>query len=65
MWLQRRRLLLQDRARIDELKQKEKVLQQQIESLQPLLVSGGVSRKQYDDEEIALGSVMLAVLALR
>jgi RND family efflux transporter MFP subunit len=56
--VQRRRLLLQDRARIDELKQKEKVLQQQIQSLQPLLASGGVSRKQFEDEEIALGSVM-------
>jgi membrane fusion protein, multidrug efflux system len=56
--VQRRRLLLQDRARIEELKQKEKVLQQQIQSLQPLLVSGGVSRKQFEDEEIALGSVM-------
>ena len=56
--VQRRRLLLQDRARIDELRQKEKVLQKQILLLLPLLASGGVSRKQFEDEEIALGSVM-------
>ena len=56
--VQRRRLLLQDRARIDELRQKEKVLQKQIHLLLPLLASGGVSRKQFEDEEITLGSVM-------
>lgn len=55
--IQRRRLLLQDRARIDELRQKEKVLQEQVHALRPLLVTGGVSRKQFEDEEIALGSV--------
>lgn len=62
--VQRRRLLLQDRARIEELRQKEKVLQQQIHSLLPLLVSGGVSRKQFEDEEIALGSVVAERRAL-
>ena len=62
--VQRRRLLLQDRARIDELRQKERVLQQQVYSLQPLLVSGGVSRKQFEDEEIALGSVVAERRAL-
>ena len=56
--VQRRRLLLQDRARIDELRQKEKVLQKQIHLLLPLLASGGVSRKQFEDEEITLGSVV-------
>ena len=55
--IQRRRLLLQDRARIDELRQKEKVLQDQVQALRPLLVTGAVSRKQFEDEEIALGSV--------
>jgi len=62
--VQRRRLLLQDRARIDELRQKEKVLQQQVQSLLPLLVTGGVARKQFEDEEIALGSVMAERRAL-
>ncbi len=62
--VQRRRLLLQDRARIDELRQKEKVLQQQINSLLPLLVTGGVARKQFEDEEIALGSVVAERRAL-
>lgn len=56
--VQRRRLLLQDHVRIDELKQKEQVLQQQVQSLLPLLASGGVSRKQVEDEGIALGNVM-------
>jgi len=55
--VQRRRLLVEDRARIDELKQKEKTLSEQVESLRPLLASGGVSRKQVEDEEIALGAV--------
>lgn len=55
--IQRRRLLVQDRARIDELRQKEKVLQEQVHALRPLLLTGGVSRKQFEDEEIALGSV--------
>jgi len=55
--VQRRRLLVEDRARLDELKQKEKTLMEQVESLRPLLASGGVSRKQAEDEEIALGAV--------
>ncbi|MEI7784547.1 MAG: efflux RND transporter periplasmic adaptor subunit [Betaproteobacteria bacterium] len=62
--VQRRRLLLQDRARIEELRQKEKVLQQQVQSLLPLLVTGGVARKQFEDEEIALGSVVAERRAL-
>ena len=56
--VQRRRLLLQDHVRIDELKQKEQVLQQQVQSLLPLLASGGVSRKQVEDEELALSNVV-------
>jgi len=55
--VQRRQLLLDDNARLNELKQKEKTLNDQVASLQPLLVNGGVSRKQVEDEEIALGSV--------
>jgi RND family efflux transporter MFP subunit len=55
--IQRRRLLVQDRARIDELRMKEKTLGDQVQSLRPLLLTGGVSRKQFEDEEMALGSV--------
>ncbi|MEN9329105.1 MAG: hypothetical protein RLZZ484_293 [Pseudomonadota bacterium] len=55
--VQRRRLLVEDRARLDELKQKEKTLIEQVESLRPLLLTGGVSRKQVEDEEMALGAV--------
>lgn len=55
--VQRRRLLVEDRARLDELKQKEKTLIEQVESLRPLLASGGISRKQAEDEEMALGAV--------
>lgn len=62
--VQRRRLLVQDRVRINELRQKEKVLQQQVQSLLPLLGSGGVSRKQFEDEEIALSSVIAERRAL-
>ena len=40
------RLLVEDKARI------------QVESLRPLLESGGVSRKQAEDEELALGAVI-------
>ncbi len=55
--VQRRQLLLDDNARLNELKQKEKTLIDQVASLRPLLVNGGVSRKQVEDEEMALGSV--------
>jgi len=55
--IQRRRLLVQDRARIDELRLKERTLGDQVRSLRPLLLTGGVSRKQFEDEEMALGSV--------
>jgi RND family efflux transporter MFP subunit len=56
--VQRRRLLVEDNARLQELKQKEKTLTEQVAALRPLLATGGVSRKQVEDEEIALGSVI-------
>lgn len=62
--VQRRRLLVEDRARLDELKQKEKTLVEQVESLRPLLSTGGVSRKQVEDEEMALGAVVAERKAL-
>lgn len=54
----RRRLLLQDQSRLEELRTKEKVLIEQIASLRPLVESGAVSRKQLEDEELALGTVV-------
>ena len=62
--VQRRRLLVEDRARLEELKQKEKTLIQQVESLRPLLATGGVSRKQAEDEEMVLGAVIAERKAL-
>lgn len=55
--VQRRRLLVSDKAKLDELRQKEKTLIEQVAELRPLLAEGGVSRKQVEDEEMALGSV--------
>ena len=55
--VQRRRLQLQDVAKLEELRQKEKTLATQVAALAPLLLSGGISRKQAEDEEIALGTV--------
>jgi len=55
--VQRRRLQLQDQAKLEELRLKEKTLALQVASLAPLLLTGGVSRKQAEDEEMALGTV--------
>ena len=55
--VRRRRLLRNDRSRLAELREKEKTLTEQVESLRSLLESGGVSRKQLEDEEMALGTV--------
>ena len=55
--VRRRRLLLADTARLDELRDKEKTLSGQVAALADLLDSGGVARKQFEDEEMALGAV--------
>jgi RND family efflux transporter MFP subunit len=55
--VKRRRLLLQDTARLQELGGKEKTLTEQVASLKPLLATGGVSRKQVEDEEMALNAI--------
>jgi len=55
--VQRRRLQLEDQAKLEELRLKEKTLALQVASLAPLLLSGGISRKQAEDEEMALGTV--------
>lgn len=62
--VQRRRLMLLDQARLQELRTKERVLIEQIDSLRPLISSGAVSRKQLEDEELALGAVVAEVKAL-
>lgn len=62
--VQRRRLLLADTSRIVELRGKEKVLAEQVASLKPLLEAGGVARKQFEDEELALGNVIAERRAL-
>ena len=56
--VQRRKLLLADTARLDELRGKEKTLSEQVNSLRQLRSSGGVSRKQLEDEEMALGAAI-------
>lgn len=56
--VRRRRVLLDDNSRLLELREKEKTLQSQVQSLRPLLESGAVSRKQLEDEELALGAVV-------
>ena len=55
--VQRRRLQLEDMSKLEELRLKEKTLALQVASLAPLLLSGGVSRKQAEDEEMSLGTV--------
>lgn len=55
--VKRRRLLLQDTARLQELGGKEKTLAEQVAALRPLLDTGGVSRKQVEDEEMALNAI--------
>jgi RND family efflux transporter MFP subunit len=55
--VQRRRLLLADTARLLELRSKEKTLTEQVNSLRPLLQTGGIARKQFEDEEMALSNV--------
>ncbi len=56
--VQRRRLLLQDNSRLNELRNKEIVLTEQVGSLRSLLSSGAVSRKQLEDEEMSMNAVV-------
>lgn len=56
--VQRRRMQFEDRARLEELKQREVTLVQQVKSLKELLPGGVVPRKQVEDEELTLGSVI-------
>jgi len=62
--VQRRRLLLADTARLSELRAKEKILSEQLAAIQPLLPAGGITRKQFEDEELALNNVVAERKAL-
>lgn len=55
--VQRRKLQLEDRARLEELKQRERTLVKQVAALKDLLPGGLVPRKQVEDEELTLGNV--------
>lgn len=55
--VQRRRLMLQDIARLEELRLREKTLTDQVASARDLYNSGGLSRKQFEDEELAMRAV--------
>ncbi len=54
----RREVMLQDVARLDELLAKEDILSAQIVAAKLLLTTGGISRKQVEDEELALGAII-------
>lgn len=56
--VERRTLLLKDVSRLDELRRRESTLKTQLESAQTLLQTGGMSRKQVEDEELALSNVV-------
>lgn len=62
--VQRRRLLLQDQARLLDLRNRERLLREQVAALAPLVAAGGVSRKQIEDETLALGTVVAERQAL-
>jgi RND family efflux transporter MFP subunit len=54
--VKRRKLMLDDRARLNDLESKERVLQSQSAEVESLLKSGAVSRKQVEDEQMAYQS---------
>lgn len=56
--VRRREVMLEDNARLDELRAKELTLAEQVRSARTLLTTGGVSRKQVEDEELTLGAIV-------
>lgn len=52
--VKRREVMLEDAAKLEELRVREKMLTQQVSHARALLESGGVSRKLVEDEELAL-----------
>ncbi len=55
--VERRTLILRDVARMDELRQREAMLAEQLAAARRLFDSGGMARKQVEDEELALSNV--------
>ena len=56
--VRRREVMLEDNARLEELRAKELTLTEQVRAARSLLATGGVSRKQVEDEELALGTII-------
>ena len=56
--VRRREVMLEDNARLEELRAKEVTLTEQVQAAKSLLPTGGVSRKQVEDEELALGTIV-------
>jgi RND family efflux transporter MFP subunit len=52
--VKRREVMLEDVAKLEELRAREKMLTEQVSHARTLLESGGVSRKLVEDEELAL-----------
>ena len=52
--VKRREVMLEDAAKLEELRVREKMLTEQVSHARTLLESGGVSRKLVEDEELAL-----------
>lgn len=52
--VKRREVMLEDAAKLEELRAREKMLTEQVSHARALLESGGVSRKLVEDEELAL-----------
>lgn len=52
--IKRREVMLEDVAKLEELRTREKMLTDQVSHARKLLESGGVSRKSVEDEELAL-----------
>lgn len=55
--VRRRKLLLEDRSRLEELRQRERTLGEQVAGLRALEKLGGASRKQLEDETLTLNAV--------
>ncbi len=52
--VKRREVMLEDVAKLEEMRIRERMLTEQVSHARVLLESGGVSRKQVEDEELAL-----------
>jgi RND family efflux transporter MFP subunit len=52
--VKRREVMLEDVAKLEEMRIRERMLTEQVSHARTLLESGGVSRKQVEDEELAL-----------